>query len=124
MSRKGRQVQPQLILIDELCPGEECVWRSQVDLKKEQLKQSKPLPPVSIVNIKGRKHVRDGAHRVLAIIEYSEENNLIPKIEYECYDGRIHPEYPKVCERLFKDYGKGISAFKAIPPIDELTVGL
>ena len=79
-----------------------------------QLYQGGSLPPIRIIVISGRKQVRDGAHRVRAVLEYSEENNLIPEIEYVLDPGPPHYLYPRVCDRLFGTYGVGISAFKAI----------
>jgi hypothetical protein len=104
------------IKIDELTPGEPDVWEARVKEKRRALESGGELPAIDVVKISGRTHVRNGAHRVRATIEHCQANGL--PLEIECVEVSavsVHHEYPAVCDKIYKDFGSGIDAFKKIP---------
>jgi hypothetical protein len=104
------------ILIEHLCPGERDIFESKVQAYRRKLDRGETLEPIKVVEIKGRKHVRDGAHRVRARIDYCEANNLPPEIEY--VDGSeppINEFYPAICKKIVDEFGCGLEGFKSIP---------
>ena len=104
------------IVIEELCPGERDVFEYKVRAYRKKLEKGETLEPIRVIEVAGRKHVRDGAHRVRATIDYCEARNLLPEIEY--IDGSeppIHPLYPVTCKMIVDDFGCGVEGFKRIP---------
>jgi hypothetical protein len=104
------------IPIEQSCPGERDIFESKVRANREKLEKGETLEPIRVVEFGGRKHVRDGAHRVRATIDYCEAKNL--PLEIEFVDGSeppIHESYPATCRDIVNKFGCGVEGFKRIP---------
>jgi hypothetical protein len=104
------------IQIENLWPGEEKLSRRIIDRYTSQLQTGEDLEPITVGRLGEKQFVRDGNHRVRALVEFANETKQpMPPLTFEDSSRPITSIAQTKFEEIFGRFGKGPKAFLKIP---------